>query len=74
VPLDRGPKLFLASAKTGQSVPIIFEYIAKRVVMRWEWEDTVQERMFEYTERLSDIRLTQPNKSRDRSWASTCCL
>ncbi|KZT35080.1 ras-domain-containing protein [Sistotremastrum suecicum HHB10207 ss-3] len=38
-PPDRGVKLMFASAKTGQGVPDIFEYIAGRVVARWEWDE-----------------------------------
>lgn len=73
--LDRGPRLFLTSAKSGQSVPLVFEYIAKRVVSRWEWEETVQERTLDYTDRPSEtrtVRLSQPLK-KDFSWARTCC-
>ncbi len=33
-----GPKLFLTSAKTGAGVSDVFEYVARRVVMRWEWK------------------------------------
>lgn len=35
----RGPKLFFTSAKTGAGVSDVFDYIARRVVMRWEWEE-----------------------------------
>ena len=35
----RGPKLFLTSAKTGAGVSDVFAYVARRVVMRWEWEE-----------------------------------
>ena len=33
-----GPKLFFTSAKTGEGVSEVFEYVARRVVVRWEWE------------------------------------
>ena len=36
----RGPKLFFTSAKTGAGVSDVFAYVARRVVMRWEWEET----------------------------------
>ncbi|KAF8519206.1 P-loop containing nucleoside triphosphate hydrolase protein [Gautieria morchelliformis] len=74
LPLDRGPRLFLTSAKTGQSVPLVFEYIAKRVVLRWEWEETVQERTFDYTDpaETGTVRLAQSLK-KDSGWTSTCC-
>ncbi len=35
----RGPKLFFTSAKTGAGVSGVFAYVARRVVMRWEWEE-----------------------------------
>ena len=35
----RGPKLFFTSAKTGAGVSEVFGYVARRVVMRWEWEE-----------------------------------
>ncbi|KIK69815.1 hypothetical protein GYMLUDRAFT_34222 [Collybiopsis luxurians FD-317 M1] len=40
---DSGPRLFFASAKTGEGVPDVFEYVAKRVVQRWEWEEKHEE-------------------------------
>lgn len=71
--LERGPKHFLASAKSAKSVPEIFQYISKRVVSRWEWEDQVQSQMLAYAER-SEIRTVnlQTNNTRP-SWAVTCC-
>lgn len=55
--LDVGAKLFFTSAKTGgigadeagtagiaaTPVPEIFEYLAERVVKRWEWEEQTGE-------------------------------
>lgn len=38
-PLETRPKLFFTSAKTGEGVADVFEYIARRVVRRWEWEE-----------------------------------
>ena len=35
----RGPKLFFTSAKTGTGVSEVFSYVARHVVMRWEWEE-----------------------------------
>jgi len=35
----RGPKIFFTSAKTGAGVSDVFGYVARRVVMRWEWEE-----------------------------------
>ncbi|KAI5886641.1 P-loop containing nucleoside triphosphate hydrolase protein [Schizophyllum commune H4-8] len=36
---ELGPRLFFASAKTGENVPDIFEYVARRVIQRWEREE-----------------------------------
>ncbi|KAF9037266.1 hypothetical protein BJ165DRAFT_1532642 [Panaeolus papilionaceus] len=35
----RGPALFLTSAKTGFNVEEVFQYVARRVVERWDEED-----------------------------------
>ncbi|KIJ15854.1 hypothetical protein PAXINDRAFT_99225 [Paxillus involutus ATCC 200175] len=43
-PPERGPKLFFTSAKTGEGVREVFEYIAQRVVARWEYEDAIDAR------------------------------
>ncbi|KAG6889263.1 hypothetical protein C0995_002258 [Termitomyces sp. Mi166 len=43
-PPDRGPKVFFTSAKTGAGVPEVFEYIARRVVRRWEYEERLKAR------------------------------
>nr|VWO96465.1 Ras-like protein Rab7 [Ganoderma boninense] len=43
-PLDRYPKLFFASAKTGEGVKDVFEYIARRVVTRQEYEEALEAR------------------------------
>ncbi|KZP31903.1 ras-domain-containing protein, partial [Athelia psychrophila] len=37
-PAERRPKLFFTSAKTGEGVADVFEYVARRVVVKWEWE------------------------------------
>ncbi|KAF8054331.1 ras-domain-containing protein [Lyophyllum atratum] len=43
-PPARGPKLFFTSAKTGDGVSDVFEYIARRVVRRWEYEERIEAR------------------------------
>jgi Ras-related protein Rab-7A len=40
---ERRPKLFFTSAKTGEGVNDVFEYIARRVIIRWEWETRERE-------------------------------
>ncbi|KAJ3740220.1 ras-domain-containing protein [Lentinula detonsa] len=41
---DTGYRLFFASAKTGEGVNDVFEYIAKRVVGQWDWESKQAQR------------------------------
>ncbi|KDQ51390.1 hypothetical protein JAAARDRAFT_73684 [Jaapia argillacea MUCL 33604] len=47
---ERRPKLFFTSAKTGEGVKDVFEYLAKRVVMKWEYEEAVDARVMHYQE------------------------
>ncbi|KAI0659180.1 P-loop containing nucleoside triphosphate hydrolase protein [Cubamyces menziesii] len=44
-PLERYPKLFFTSAKTGEGVQDVFEYVARRVVARQEYEEALEARM-----------------------------
>ncbi|KAE9392222.1 ras-domain-containing protein [Gymnopus androsaceus JB14] len=37
-----GPRLFFASAKTGEGIPDVFEYVARRVVRRWDYEYSLE--------------------------------
>ncbi|KAF8956649.1 hypothetical protein BDZ97DRAFT_1850735 [Flammula alnicola] len=39
LPPERGPKLFFTSAKMGEGVNDVFEYIARRVVRKWEYDE-----------------------------------
>ncbi|KAK7688331.1 hypothetical protein QCA50_008703 [Cerrena zonata] len=75
---DLRPKLFLTSAKTGEGVADIFEYIAKRVVMRWEYDEAVDARTLHFQEASVDdtIRLGSPFSDRASLWnmgKSRCC-
>lgn len=55
---DRKPRLFLTSAKTGDGVTGVFEYIAKRVVTRWEHQEDLEARTMHMRESTSDtVRL-----------------
>ncbi|KZT24294.1 ras-domain-containing protein [Neolentinus lepideus HHB14362 ss-1] len=53
---ERRPKLFFTSAKTGEGVSDVFEYVAARVVRRWEYEDAAESRVMHMQE-PSSIRL-----------------
>ncbi|KAJ3994758.1 ras-domain-containing protein [Lentinula boryana] len=41
---DTGYRLFFASAKTGEGVNDVFEYVARRVVGQWDWESKQAQR------------------------------
>ncbi|KAI0697474.1 P-loop containing nucleoside triphosphate hydrolase protein [Cytidiella melzeri] len=70
--LDQGTKLFFTSAKTGEGVTDVFEYVAKRVVSRWEYEEIIEARTMHMAEASIDDRIRLQNES--RRWnASTCC-
>lgn len=75
---DQRPKLFLTSAKTGEGVAEVFEYIAKRVVMRWECDEAVDARTLHFQDASVDetIRLGSPFSDRASLWnmgKSRCC-
>ncbi|TRM58992.1 P-loop containing nucleoside triphosphate hydrolase protein [Schizophyllum amplum] len=68
---DLGPRLFFASAKTGESVSDIFEYVARRVVRRWEREER---RMgFGEMENPSVVHLNEGGAERGRQRRGACC-
>ena len=59
---ERKPRLFLTSAKTGEGVSDVFEYIAKRVVSKWEYQENVEARTMHMQESTSaTIRLGVAN-------------
>ena len=76
---ERRPKLFLTSAKTGAGVANVFEYIAKRVVMKWEYEEAIEARTLHVrdgTMTSGVIQLDQPTKrSKLGNWMNgwSCC-
>ncbi|KAI4517789.1 ras-domain-containing protein [Schizophyllum commune Loenen D] len=69
---ELGPRLFFASAKTGENVPDIFEYVARRVVRRWEREER---RMgFGEHDNPSVVHLNQgEERGRGRGRMGACC-
>jgi Ras-related protein Rab-7A len=54
-PLERRPKLFFTSAKTGEGVKEVFDYIARRVVVKWEWEAREWDEDGEWERREDDM-------------------
>ncbi|KAF9480628.1 ras-domain-containing protein [Pholiota conissans] len=49
-PPERGPRLFFTSAKTGEGVSDVFEYIARRVVQKWAYDEWVEARTMHFRE------------------------
>ena len=71
---EQGTKLFFTSAKTGELVADVFEYIAKRVVSRWEYDELVEARTLHMAEASMDSTIRLQNDRDGRRWnASTCC-
>ncbi|TFK83995.1 ras-domain-containing protein [Polyporus arcularius HHB13444] len=72
-PLERYPKLFFTSAKTGEGVKDVFEYIARRVVVRQEYEEALEARTMHVREagqRMSIVLSSPPPRGR---WQGSCC-
>ncbi|KAG0701099.1 ras-domain-containing protein [Suillus ampliporus] len=74
-PPDSGPKLFFTSAKTGSGVSEAFEYIALRVVRKWEYEEAVDARTFHIRDASDDdtVRLGLDDGGRKRNTPGACC-
>ncbi|KIL61687.1 hypothetical protein M378DRAFT_82250 [Amanita muscaria Koide BX008] len=72
-PPYRRPKLFFTSAKTGEGVSDVFEYIAERVVRMSEYEELIEARRMHIRETSSTIRLRSDSDHYERLWKWTCC-
>lgn len=75
-PLERYPKLFFTSAKTGEGVQDVFEYIARRVVVRQEYEEALEARTMhvrEADQRMSIVLSSPPPQGRWHVAAGSCC-
>jgi len=77
LPPETGPKLFFTSAKTGEGVSDVFEYIAQRVVKKWEYEEWVEARMMHFREASGGsgnqiIRLNSDGWTSKKPWADCC--
>ncbi|KAF9468775.1 P-loop containing nucleoside triphosphate hydrolase protein [Collybia nuda] len=74
-PPARGPKLFFTSAKTGEGVANVFEYIAARVVRRWEYEEHLEARQMHIREASAADTImlgTNGRKQRIQTWSGCC--
>lgn len=73
LPPEKGPKLFFTSAKTGEGVPEVFEYIVRRVVARWEYEEATDARTLRMQEPSETIRLGLTRAASSRRLTGSCC-
>ena len=72
-PLERGPKLFFTSAKTGEGVADVFEYIAHRVSRKWEYEEKMQTMRMYYPESSAAETVHLGLDSGRERWGHGCC-
>ncbi|KAG2065130.1 ras-domain-containing protein [Suillus decipiens] len=74
-PPDTGPKLFFTSAKTGTGVSDAFEYIASRVVRKWEYEEAVEAMSFHARDESDGdtVRLGLEDGRRKWKTSGVCC-
>ncbi|KAI0641219.1 ras-domain-containing protein [Trametes meyenii] len=74
-PLERYPKLFFTSAKTGEGVRDVFEYIARRVVRRQEHEEALEARTLHVhdADQSMSIHLSVGAPPEGRWAGSSCC-
>lgn len=71
---DRRPKLFFTSAKTGEGVSDVFEYIARRVVMRWDYEEAMEAASLHPQDTMSPAGETITLSRGEARWPSgPCC-
>jgi Ras-related protein Rab-7A len=68
----RGPKLFFTSAKTGTGVSEVFAYVARRVVMRWEWEEAHASAL-SFVGNCSTVHLGDTMTGEKRAFLPACC-
>ncbi|KAG6906640.1 hypothetical protein DXG01_012815 [Tephrocybe rancida] len=72
-PPARGPKLFFTSAKTGAGVADVFEYIARRVVRRWEYDERIEARRLHVREASAGDTVQLGLAQRMERRGAACC-
>ena len=70
-PPERYPRLFFTSAKTGEGVREVFEYVARRVVTLQEYEEALEARTMHVQE--ASVRLSIAPGERPRGIGASCC-
>ncbi|KAI0770924.1 P-loop containing nucleoside triphosphate hydrolase protein [Trametes elegans] len=74
-PPERYPRLFFTSAKTGEGVADVFEYVARRVVARQEYEEALEARTMHVhdADQSMSIRLGAGGGPSEGRWAGVSC-
>lgn len=72
-PPERYPKLFFTSAKTGEGVKDVFEYVARRVVVRQEYEEAIEARTMHVQEANQRTSILLSNYPPERRGGGLCC-
>jgi Ras-related protein Rab-7A len=67
LPPERGPRLFFTSAKTGEGVNDVFEYIARRVVRKWEYDEWLDARRMHFRDTTMSEGATLMGSGRSES-------
>jgi len=70
---EKRPKLFFTSAKTGEGVSDVFEYITQRVVRRWEYDEDMETRAMDGSAGET-VRLGLEGTSVWSGQRESCCL
>ena len=74
MPSHRGPKLFFTSAKTGEGVTDVFEYVARRVVRRWEYEELMEAQRLHFRDASTFVAANEMLRlSRGKRSLGQCC-
>ncbi|KIM37601.1 hypothetical protein M413DRAFT_448396 [Hebeloma cylindrosporum] len=73
LPPERGPKLFFTSAKTGEGVADVFEYIAQRVIRKWEYEEWMEARTMHFREASGRETIRLEPETWNKKKLTDCC-
>ena len=81
-----GIKHFVVSAKTGENVDAVFQYLVKRIAARWKWQEEKDgiDKMLTYGENPSNVKTGGKNDSvkvgskggdggERKGWRAGCC-
>jgi len=75
---DRGPKLFFTSAKTGEGVQDVFDYLANRVLAKWAYDESVEASRMHFRDPSATsgetirLGLKSGRGRQGKAWSSCC--